>query len=74
MKWKPIAARVFFVVFLVFLVSGFYYAGGQADAILCRGVEITILDSGELAFVTKARIRRYIQDQYGGTRSEPKRP
>ena len=71
MKWKPIAARVFFVVFLVFLVSSFYYAGGQADAILCRGVEITILDSGELAFVTKARIRRYIQDNFPNVMGHP---
>ncbi len=71
MRWKRLTASVFFIAFLVFLVLGFYYASGQAEALLCRGIDITILDSGELAFVTKARIRRYIQDNFPDVMGHP---
>ena len=71
MRWKQLAARVFFVAFPVFLVFSFYYAGREAETFLCRGIEITILDSGELAFITKTRIRRYIQDNYPHILGQP---
>lgn len=64
MKLRAIGKVVLFIAFLIVLFSGFYYAGDQSEALLCQGVEITVLDSGELAFVTRASIRRYLQNNF----------
>ncbi len=64
MKWK-VLLLAFVFAFSIFLgIWGVCYAHAQGKELVCAKLEIKVLDSTQLAFVTAQRVSRFLKENY----------
>ena len=64
MKWRYIVLLFVLLSSLLVLIFGVRYANAEAGELRCTSLDIKILDSAELAFVTTSRVSHFLHDNY----------
>lgn len=64
MSWKSILALSVVFASVLVLIFGVSYADTQSKFLCCTALDIKVLDSAQLSFVTPARVSRFLRDHY----------